>query len=123
AIVVGNGIKGWQEISKNGDLDKDVRELLDAHFVCVYLDSSTDSGKKMANALAVGSGPALIIGDRSGTNQAFRYKGSLTTRQLTDTLKRFSKVGEVATATESSVTASTPSSAAQTPNYPSYYAP
>jgi hypothetical protein len=124
AIIVGNGLKGWQEISKSGELGTDARELFESHFVCVYLDASTETGKKMAGALAVGSGPALVIGDRSGTNQAFRYKGSLTGEQLVSTLKRFSKVGDVATLTETSVQSPTPTSTnPRPPSYPNYYQP
>ena len=103
AIIVGNGIKGWQQVSKQGELSTEVRKLFEGHYVCVYLDTGTERGQKMAGALNVGAGPALIIGDRSGTNQAFRYKGSLTDEQLANTLKRFAKVGEVASETEFSV--------------------
>jgi len=119
AIVVGNGLKGLQDITKQGEISKEAYELFDTHFVCVYLDSSTENGKKMAKALAAGSGPALIIGDRSGTNQAFRYKGSLTDEQLKGTLKRFSKVIDVATVTEFDPP-NTGAPRPQTQNYPNY---
>ncbi len=123
AIIVGSGLSGWQGISKNGEIAKEVHQLLDEDFVCVYVDSSTDSGKKMADALSVGSGPALIIGDRSGTNQAFRYRGALTSNQLEATLKRYAKVGSVASVTESSVPSTTTSSPAPSRSYPSYVPP
>jgi hypothetical protein len=120
AIIVGTGFNGWQDISKSGDVNPESRRLFDSHFVCVYLDSSTESGKKMASALAVGSGPALVIGDRTGTNMAFRYKGALTQEQLASTLKRFSKVGDVATFTESTVPSPTPPQPQRPTSYPNY---
>jgi hypothetical protein len=124
AIIVGSGLKGWQEISKSGELSQESRRLLDDSFVCVYVDASTESGKKMAGALSVGSGPALVIGDRSGTNMAFRYKGALTQDQLATTLKRFAQVGHVATVTESAVESPTPVSTPNQPyNYPNYFGP
>jgi hypothetical protein len=123
AIIVGTGPKGWQEITKKSEISKEAHDLLDEHFVCVYLDASTERGKKMADALNVGSGPALIIGDRSGTNQAFRYKGSLTNDELSSTLKRFSKVSDVATLTEFDVAGSAPQAPRQQTYYPNYFSP
>jgi hypothetical protein len=104
-IVVGEGRGGWQSASKEGEFSKDVRSLLEKSYVCLFVDTSTNGGKKLAAALAVDSGPALIIGDRSGTNQAFRYKGALSGTELTRTLKRFADAADVAVATESTVTA------------------
>jgi hypothetical protein len=115
AIVVGSGTGGWQSVSKDGELDKDVKQLLELSYVCVYIDIGTESGKKMATSLRVDAGPALIIGDRSGTNQAFRHKGTLSADQLTTTLKKYTKVGDVVTSTDtvpvSTVTSQPPSTA------------
>ena len=116
AIVVGAGMGGWQSVSKDGELDKEAKQLLEKHYVCVYIDTTTESGKKMAVALDVPSGPGLIIGDRSGTNQAFHHKGTLTGEQLTTTLTRFSNGSEVAKSTESA-----PGSASAPSNYPSVF--
>jgi hypothetical protein len=115
AIVIGNGRGGWQNISKDGELDKSVREILEKNYVCVYIDAATDDGKKSAKSLAIESGPALIIGDRSGTNQAFRYQGRLASDQLVSTLKRFSDVADVATVTQDSLQSQKPAS--QVPQY------
>src|SRR5437879_12520810 len=51
AIFVGPGAEGWDKLSKDGGLDKEARELLRGHYVCVYLDSSKEHDRQVADQL------------------------------------------------------------------------
>src|SRR5260370_31623635 len=53
AVFIGSGEKGWEEISQAGKLDRDVRKILSAEYICVYVDMTRDAGKDLAGAFEV----------------------------------------------------------------------
>src|SRR5262249_60350377 len=61
AVVVGSGQEGWERLSQDGKLGKEVNRLLAANYVCVYVDSSAPSAKALADALEVAGGPAPAL--------------------------------------------------------------
>ncbi len=73
AIVVGSGPEGWDKLSKDGELGKDVTDLLRNRYVCVYLDINNERHRHLAEQLELSKGPALVIGDAGGEYQAFRH--------------------------------------------------
>jgi hypothetical protein len=98
AVVIGKGPSGWEAISREGKLDPETAEALQANYVCVYIDATTERGQKLADAFQMKSG--LVISDRSGEKQAFRHEGALANGDLTAVLRRFAAPGLVVTRTE-----------------------
>src|SRR5947209_15419836 len=80
AVFVGSGPKGWEQRTTDGQLSQDVQQLLQSHYVCVYFDTTTDEGKRMARAFDLADG--LVLSDGSGENQAFRHSGKLSNGDL-----------------------------------------
>ena len=115
AVFIGSGDKGWEEISTEGKFERDVRKILSANYVCVYVDSSRGAGKELASAFEVTDGSGLVISNRSGTLQAFRHQGTLTNYELEWYLKRYADPDLVVQNTETTAPAQ--------PVYPSYYQP
>src|SRR5262245_49109544 len=89
AVFVGSGPHGYVNVSKDGKLNKEVRDLLARKYVCLYVDSATKAGRRLADVFELGSRPGLVISDRSGELQALRHVGKLSDRQLTQHLQRF----------------------------------
>jgi hypothetical protein len=100
AVFIGSGERGWEEISKDGELDTDVRKILSANYVCVYVDLTRDAGRDLAGEFEVSAGPGLVISNREGTLQAFRHEGSLSKYDLGRYLKRYAAPNVVVQATE-----------------------
>jgi hypothetical protein len=78
AVLVGSGSEGWEKVSKDGTVDHSVRRLLSENYVCVYIDRTDDSGKRLASEFEMPEGPGIIISNRDGEKQAFRHHGTLT---------------------------------------------
>src|SRR5437016_3408511 len=71
AVFIGHGPKGWEQRTTDGQLSQDVQKLLQAHYVCVYVDTSSQDGAQLARDFGLQEG--LVISDAAGENQAFRY--------------------------------------------------
>src|SRR5688572_22923610 len=56
AVVVGTGKSGWQHLVKDGQLTDDVGRLLAENYVCLYIDSESDYGKRLATAFHISEG-------------------------------------------------------------------
>jgi len=102
AIFVGSGPEGWDKISKEGELDKEARELLHHHYVCLYLDTSKDDGRSIIEKLDLSNRTGLVIGDASGQSQAFWHSGSLRNEDLDHYLRKYSDPELVVVRTERS---------------------
>jgi hypothetical protein len=100
AVFIGTGEAGWERISREGELGKEAKQLLDAHYVCVYLDMGNKDGRALAEEFAISDRVGLVISDRSGKLQAFRHDGSLKPSELERTLRRYANPDRVATTTE-----------------------
>ena len=50
AVFIGSGPKGWEQRTTEGQLSRDAQELLQTHYVCVYLDTTTEEGRRLARA-------------------------------------------------------------------------
>lgn len=100
AVFIGAGKVGWEGVSRRGDVGAEVRDLLAAHYVCVYVDSNRTAGRELAEAFAVYDGVGLIISDHSGKLQAFRHEGELQPRELETYLRRYADPDRMAVTTE-----------------------
>lgn len=98
AVFIGNGSKGWEQRTTEGQLSRESQKLLQDHYVCVYIDTATEEGKRLARDFEMESG--LVLSDGAGENQAFRHSGKLSNGDLERQLKKFSDPERVASRTE-----------------------
>src|SRR5262249_22257722 len=99
AVFIGSGTAGWEHLSREGKLDEQANRILASRYVCVYVDTSNDSGKQLAADFDVDH-PALVISDRTGRLQAFRHEGDLQGEDLVRYLKRYAEPERVVRTTE-----------------------
>jgi hypothetical protein len=104
-IVVGSGPEGWDKLSKDGGLDKDAKGLLHNRYVCVYLDTSKERDRRLADQLELGSTTGMVIGDAGGQYQAFRHVGALNNAELDRYLRKYSDPERTVVRTETATDA------------------
>jgi hypothetical protein len=100
AVFVGSGKEGWDKLVRNGALAKEQNKLLATSYVCVYLDTATADGKRLAGLFNLENGPGLIISDHSGKLMAFHHAGDLPAPDLTKYLSRYADPERVVRTTE-----------------------
>src|SRR5262245_23549018 len=93
-VVISSGQAGWQKVVRDGGFDPAVARLLADKFVCLYADTTTATGRQLANALQVRQG--VVISDKSGRSQAFSASGTVSRGELMSALVRYSDRVEVA---------------------------
>jgi hypothetical protein len=122
AVFVGSGLKGFETLSQEGSLAAAAGRLLARDYVCVYVNSDTERGKRLAGAFSMTQG--LVVSTRDGDSQAFRHSGRMSARDLEATLKRYAN-GRAVDQTETlqqRVSASyAPPAPAARPAYPSSF--
>ncbi len=99
-IVAAAGPEGWDKVSREGGLDKEAKYLLHSRYVCVYLDTSKEYGRRLAEQLDLGSGRGIVIGDSGGTKQAFWHPGTLPNEDLGRYLRKYADPDRVIVRTE-----------------------
>ena len=97
AVFLSPGKQGWGKRATEGEQGKEVRRLLADRYVCVSIDTSTEAGRRLAEAFEMPAGKGLVISDRSGDLQAFRHEGELSKGDLSRYLERHSAGRTVAT--------------------------
>jgi hypothetical protein len=125
AVFIGSGKGGWHQISQEGQLSENVKQLLAKHYISVYIDTESEEGKWLAASFEVPNRLGLIISDRSGRYQAFRHEGGLPSEQLSQHLSRYADPERVVQTTETNSPAQVSSYAAENyrPAAPSYSQP
>ncbi len=98
AVFIGSGPKGWEDRTKEGQLSQDVQDLLSSHYVCVYIDTTSEDGKRLSRDFGMTEG--LVLSDATGENQAFRHEGKLSNGDLQRQLKKYSDPNRVAVRTD-----------------------
>jgi len=88
-VFVGQGGFDWKQITQEGQPDGQVQKLLAERYVRVYMDSRTEYGRKVADAIGVSGGRGLVISDRQGGMMAFRHTGELSAQDLARRLERY----------------------------------
>jgi hypothetical protein len=128
-VFVGSGPEGWSKVVRDGAIDRAVNKLLAEKFVCLYVDTSTTTGRTLAEAFVVGR-RGLVISDKAGTSQAFSLAGDLTRAELAQTLAKYAEANGQVRTTETVVreapvtTRPAPATYQSTPVYTqSYYVP
>lgn len=99
AVFIGKGEAGYAKLV-GGEIPSDAGQLLAKNYVCVYVDTETPAGQKLAEQFDMPQG--LVISGKGGNVQALRFRGRLTQGRLTGYLNKYSEVKTVVT-TESAV--------------------
>lgn len=84
-VFVGSGATGYTAAVREGTFDPAVSKLLSNKFVCLYVDTTTTSGRKLADAFGI-KNVGVVISDRSGNKQAFNASAALASAELEKTL-------------------------------------
>jgi hypothetical protein len=87
AVIVAPGAN-WEKVAKDGQFSDEVGQRLRRDFVCLYVDSTTPDGRKLADALELPKGVGVVVSDRTGELQAFRHAGELSSGDLSKALTR-----------------------------------
>lgn len=96
AVVFGSGQDGWAKMVRS----EESRILLAERYVCVYVDTSSESGKKLAAKFGITNPMGIVLSDRSGDVQAYWHEGDLADASMTRNLHRFSDPTVTVTRTE-----------------------
>jgi hypothetical protein len=96
AVVFGSGQDGWTKIIRSDESKK----VLTEQFVCVYVDTSSEAGKKLAGSFAVKNATGLVLSDRSGAVQAYWHDGDLPDASVLRSLRKYGDPQVVVTTTE-----------------------
>ena len=89
AVFVGAGQGGYHQLAQEGQLNGSVKKILSDHYVCVYLDTTSQSQQGLIGALAVTKGKGLVLSDRTGNVQAFHHDGQIAEADLARQLQHF----------------------------------
>jgi hypothetical protein len=100
AVFVSSGDSGWNDLSREGRLDRDADRLLAKSYVCLYVDTAGEEGRRLARAFELSRSRGIIISNSGGKLQAFRHEGNLRHEDLLYHLGRFSNANLVVTQTE-----------------------
>lgn len=128
AVFIGHGADRLAKMSADGTITAESARVLNASYVCVYLDAEAASGKDLASRFEMSEG--LVISSRGGTLQSYRHNGIPGGKELTDSLSKYAGGDEpVVTSTNGAVSYSSNGSVIvgastnQGVVYPSTYAP
>jgi hypothetical protein len=113
AVVVGSGKTGWEKLSREGRLGKEVNNLLAENYVCVYVDAGQKAGERLASALELEDGLGIVLSDRTGELQAFRHEGDLANGDLARYLRRYADPDRVVDSTDSNPGSEQPAAVSQ----------
>jgi hypothetical protein len=100
AVVFGSGQDGWTKLVRS----EDSRKLLSEQFVCVYVDTTSEAGKKLAGSFAINNASGVVLSDRSGAVQAFWHDGELADTSLLRSLRKYGNPQVVVRTTERETT-------------------
>lgn len=133
AVFVGSGKAGWNKLSQDGKLGKETKRLLANHYICAYVNTDEETGKRLAADLEFKDSPGIVISDHEAKVQAFRHDGELADDDLNRFLRRYADPERAVRTTEtkgservSYYPADNGAPAAQPGSYPyygGYYAP
>jgi hypothetical protein len=90
AVFLAPGKNGWKKLVRDGKFSEEALKELADGYVCVHVDTDTETGKKWAGEFEMRSGLGLVLSDRCGEIQSFRNEGSLAAGELARSLERHS---------------------------------
>jgi hypothetical protein len=101
AVFIGLGESGWEKVGKDNALSNEVKRVLANKYTCVYVDSKTDEGKRLAKDFEMPGGLGLVISDKTGDLQVFHHQGTLSNEALATYLVRYADPNRVVQTTDS----------------------
>jgi hypothetical protein len=101
AVFIGSGSSGWHQVSRDGQFDSKVNQILADSYVCLYVNTDSDYGRELASAFGISDGPGLVISSHSGKLQVFSHQGDLENGDLSHFLRRYADPKRVVRFTES----------------------
>ncbi len=104
AVVLGSGEAGYDQLDRDGKLTTEAKGLLASKYVCVYVNTDTAEGHRLAKAFEMPNGHGIVISDRNGDLQAFRHEGDLSNATLVRSLERFADPQREVVTTETATT-------------------
>ncbi len=104
AVFIGAGSKGWNQLSRDGQLRPETLELLAKKYVCLYVDTTRKAGQELAIAFEMPNRLGVVISDSKGRVQAFRHEGELASQDLARYFRRYSDPQRIIAFTESNPT-------------------
>ena len=115
AVFIGAGEAGYANLIADGTLPVEATKTLQSQYVCLYVDTTTATGKELAGEFRMSKG--LVISDRTGGVQAFRHNGTITAAELTTSVRTVADRGVVVNST---IQTGTPIAAPVTTQAPVY---
>src|SRR5437660_1492749 len=65
AVFVATGPAGWDRLSREGRLGKEIEQILQSQYVCVYLDAAKEENRKLASSFDLSENRGIILSDRT----------------------------------------------------------
>jgi len=98
-VVFGYGANGWVKVIREAPTP-DLTKLLADKYVCVYVDTASPAGRKLAEDFGITGNLGLVISDQVGTSQAFWHQGDLANKTMFHYLEKYGDPGVPIRATE-----------------------
>ena len=86
--MIGSGKTDWANLAKPAEQDDTINQTLRDSYVCVFVDTDTTEGQKLAQSFDM-SGPGVVISTRSGEIQAYRKAGQVPAGELAKELTNY----------------------------------
>lgn len=102
AVFIASGENGWERLLDEGKFTPATFQALRAGYVCVFVNTDTKPGRKLADQFEFADGPALVLSDRGGDHQAYRRHGAMPEGEFRRVLAKFADGERVAQTTETS---------------------
>jgi hypothetical protein len=96
AVVFGSGQEGWTKLVRS----EESKKLLAEQYVCVYVDTTSEAGKKLASSFAINNATGVVLSDRSGGLQAYWHNGDLADTNLVRSLRKYGNPQVIVSTTE-----------------------
>ena len=107
AVVFGSGANGWSKVVREASPTADVTKLLAEKYICVYIDTTSPVGKKVAANFGITGNVGVVLSDRAASLQAFWHQGDLTSPMLARYLQKYADPNVVVSGTETASTTRT----------------
>ena len=93
-VFIGKGETGYAKLV-GGSIPSDAGQLLAKDYVCVYVNTDTAAGHKLAGLFDINKG--MVISGKGGDTQALRFTGNVSPLELTGYLSKYRTTSTVAT--------------------------
>jgi hypothetical protein len=91
-VVFGSGADGWVKVVREAPTPDLIKFLADK-YVCVFVDTTSPAGRKLAQDFEITGSLGLVISDQTGTSQAFWHQGDLANKTMFHYLEKYGDPG------------------------------